>query len=80
MAEGYVNLGRAYMLNGQPELAAKCFQHALYLDPRLVGVHVQLGEAFEYSGARQQAIEQYERALAINPTDARAAEALSRIR
>ncbi len=80
MAEGYVNLGRAYMLNRQPDLAAKCFQNALILDPRLVDVHFQLGEAFEFSGQRQQAIEQYQRALAIDPTNARAAEALSRIR
>ena len=80
MAEGYVNLGRAYMLNRQPDRAAKCFQNALILDPRLLGVHFQLGEAFEHSGERQQAIEQYQRALTINPSDARASEALTRIR
>jgi Tfp pilus assembly protein PilF len=68
------------MLNRQPDLAAKCFQNALILDPRLVGVHYQLGEAFEYSGERQQAIEQYQRALTIDPSDSRASEALSRIR
>ena len=80
MAEGYLNLGRAYMLNRQPDRAAQCFQYALILDPRLVDVHFQLGEAFEYSGERQQAIEQYQRALTINPSDSRASEALSRIR
>ncbi|WP_419580319.1 tetratricopeptide repeat protein [Stieleria magnilauensis] len=80
MAEGYVNLGRAYMLNRQPERAAQYFQTALTLDPRLLGVHFQLGEALEYSGQRQQAIEQYQRALTETPPDARAAEALSRIR
>ncbi|PAY18031.1 hypothetical protein CKO51_18715 [Rhodopirellula sp. SM50] len=79
MAEGYVNLGRAYMLNQQPDRAAQCFQTALALDPRLLGVRYQLGEALEYSGAQQQAIEQYRRALAETPPDARAAEALSRI-
>ncbi len=80
MAEGYVNLGSAYMLNRQPDRAAICFQNALILDPRLVGVHYQLGEALEFSGERQQAIDQYQRALTINPADARAAEALSRTR
>ena len=80
MAEGYVNLGQAYMLNRQPGRAAQCFQNALILDPRLVSVHFQLGEAFEYSGERQQAIEQYQRALTIDPSDARASEALSRLR
>jgi 4-amino-4-deoxy-L-arabinose transferase-like glycosyltransferase len=80
MAEGYVNLGRAYMLNRQPDRAVQCFQVALVLDARLEGVHFQLGEALEFSGDRQQAIEQYERALSINPSDARAAEALSRLR
>lgn len=80
MAEGYVNLGKAYMLNRQPDRAAKCFQNALVLDPRLVGVHFLLGEAFEYTGRRQQAIEQYQRALATDPSDARASQALSRIR
>ncbi len=80
MAEGYVNLGRAYMLNRQPDRATKCFDNALILDPRLVGVHFQLGEALEYSGDRQRAIDQYERALMVNPADERAVEALSRLR
>ncbi len=80
MAEGYVNLGQAYMLNHQPDLAVKCFQNALTLDPRLVSVHFLLGEAYEYSGQRQQAIEQYQHAVTANPTDSRASEALSRIR
>ncbi|MGV3483374.1 MAG: tetratricopeptide repeat protein [Planctomycetaceae bacterium] len=80
MAEGYVNLGRAYMLNRQPDQAVQCFQTALSLDPRLVGVHFQLGEAFEYSGERQLAIDQYQRALSIYPSDARAADALRRLR
>lgn len=80
MAEGYVNLGRAYMMSQQPGRAAQCFQNALILDPRLVGVHLQLGEAFELSGMRQQAIEQYQRALALDPNDFRASEALNRLR
>jgi 4-amino-4-deoxy-L-arabinose transferase-like glycosyltransferase len=80
MAEGYVNLGRAYMLNRQPLRAAQCFQNALILDPRLLGVRFQLGEALEYAGEQTQAIEQYRRALNENPPDARAAEALKRIR
>jgi 4-amino-4-deoxy-L-arabinose transferase-like glycosyltransferase len=79
MAEGYVNLGRAYMLNQQPVEAAESFRTALHLDPRLVGVHVQLGEAFEQLGERQLAIEQYQRALALNPSDRRATQALSRL-
>lgn len=80
MAEGYLNLGRAYMLNRQPDLAVQCFQYTLMLDPRLVGVHFQLGEALEYTGKVEQAIEQYQRALTVNPADARAIEALQRLR
>ena len=80
MAEGYVNLGRAYMLNRQPDRAAECFRRALILDPRLLGVHTQFGEALEYSGQGQQAIEQYRRALTIDPSDARASTGLQRIR
>lgn len=80
MAEGYVNLGRAYMLDRQPARAAECFQVALSADPRLVGVHAQLGEALEYSGERQLAIQQYQRALEINPLDKRASEGLRRNR
>ena len=79
MAEGYVNLGRAYMLNRQPDRAALCFQNALILDPRLMGLHFQLGEALEYAGDPEGAIEQYQRALAIDPSDPRPAEALERI-
>lgn len=80
METGYVNLGRAYMLNRQPELAAQCFQYALLLEPRLQGVHFQLGEALEFSGQREQAIEQYQRALGESPPDTRAEDALNRIR
>ena len=80
MAEGYVNLGRAYMLNQQPSRAAQCFQNALSLDPRLLGVRYQLGEALEVMGQRQLAIEQYQGALLENPPDERASEALGRIR
>ena len=67
------------MLKGQPARAAKCFQAALIIEPRLMGVHFQLGEAFEYSGRRKQAIEHYQRALKNNPSDTRAREALRRI-
>lgn len=80
MAEGHLNLGRAYMLDEQPARAALCFQNALLLDPRLLGVRFQLGEALEYTGQTQQAIEQYQNALTENPPDQRAAEALSRLR
>ena len=80
IAEGYQNLGRAYLLNRQPDRAAECFQIALELDPRLVGVHFQLGEAFEDLGLRQQAIEQYQHALTINSSDEQALEALDRLR
>ena len=66
-------------MNRQPDRAAKCFQYALMLEPRLMGVHVQLGEALEYSGDLERAIEQYQRALTIDPSDARALEALSRV-
>ena len=79
MAEGYLNLGRAYMLNRQPDRASQCFQNALILDPRLLGVRFQLGEALEYCGDQQQAVEFYRRALAEDPPDQRASEALDRI-
>ena len=80
MGTGYVNLGRAYLLDRQPARAARCFEFALVLDPGLVGVRFQLGEALEYCGAREQAIEQYQRALAESPPDLRAEAALQRIR
>ena len=80
MAEGYLNLGRAYMLNGQPLRAAQCFQNALTLDPRLLGVRFQLGEALESLGEKEKAVQLYQFALEETPPDARAAEALRRIR
>ncbi len=80
MAEGYVNLGRARMLNQQPARAMRNFQIALALDPRLMGVRSQLAEALEYLGDQQQAILMYEQELEINPSDRRALNALSRMR
>ena len=47
MAEGYSNLGRAYMLNGQLTRAARCFEIALTIDPRLNAARSQLNELLE---------------------------------
>ena len=79
MAEGYLNLGKAYMLDRKPVLAANCFQNALKLDPRLLGVRYQLGEALEYAGDRQGAVELYQEALTEDPSDMRAKEGISRL-
>ncbi|MEM1070203.1 MAG: tetratricopeptide repeat protein [Planctomycetota bacterium] len=79
MAEGYVNLGRAFMLSRRPDRAAQCFEVALTLDPRLVDVHVMLGEAYEFTGRGPEAIEQYRRALEVDPADEQAAEGLGRV-
>lgn len=79
MGEGYLNLGNAYMLNRQPDLAVICFQSALKLEPRLTDVHSLLGEALEANGQLNQAIDQYRQALRINPADRVAADALKRL-
>jgi tetratricopeptide (TPR) repeat protein len=59
--EAYFNMGRAFMTNGQPDVAVDCFQRALALDPNpfvlgaLAAAYAQTGRLSEAVAAAQRA-------------------------
>jgi tetratricopeptide (TPR) repeat protein len=72
--QAYYNMGRAFMTNGQPKVAADCFQSALALDENpvvlgaLASAYAQAGNFAEAAAtakkARQLALDQNNPALA----------------
>ena len=63
----YYNLGRAFLTNGQADVAAECFQKGVEKDPNEAKLHFILGEALFQQGRTQQARDAWERALQIRP-------------
>ena len=75
----------AWLINGTSEIRLGHFEHAiaplqqaLRLNPKRIGIHVQLGEAFHFSGNAREAIRHYRDALAIDSTYGRAWHGLGR--
>jgi tetratricopeptide (TPR) repeat protein len=64
------NLGKAQLLNNQPDDAVKSFSTALLLRPGRAQTHLNLGRAFVALGRLNDGLYQYDTALAIDPTDA----------
>ena len=64
------NLGKAQLLNNQPDDAVKSFSIALLLRPGRAQTHLNLGRAFVALNRLNDGLVQYDAALAIDPTDA----------
>jgi len=64
------NLGKAQLLNNQPDDAVKSFSTALLLRPGRAQTHLNLGRAFVALNRLNDGLFQYDTALAIDPTDA----------
>jgi protein O-GlcNAc transferase len=69
LAGAHWNLGKVYHKNGNIEAAIACFQRTSSLNPQLVGAdfHFNLGNRLFSQGKRDEAIESYEKAIAIKP-------------
>ncbi|WP_333397292.1 tetratricopeptide repeat protein [Microcoleus sp. N9_A1] len=69
LAGAHWNLGKVYQQHGNIEAAIACFKRTSELNPQLVGAdfHFNLGNRLFSQGKREEAIESYEKAIAIKP-------------
>ncbi|HYL79219.1 MAG TPA: tetratricopeptide repeat protein [Candidatus Acidoferrum sp.] len=65
--QGFLNLGEAYLLNGQAEAAIPEFQKASALAPTSVKAHAGLASAYARLGQGEAAAESYRRAIRLDP-------------
>jgi hypothetical protein len=66
-ARGYHNLGTAYRLEGQTDIAIEYYRAAVKLAPRMAQTHCFLGIAYRNKGMWDKAIGHYWSAITINP-------------
>ncbi|MEP6819109.1 MAG: tetratricopeptide repeat protein [bacterium] len=71
-AKEHLANGRAYLLDGQLNLAISELSTAASLDPKLTEAHNLLGVAYDKKGLADHAKESYERAVKVEPEDAQA--------
>jgi len=64
------NLGKALLLNNQPEEAQTHFEEVLRLKPQRATSHYDVGKALVQMGRLDEGIAEYRQALALDPTDA----------
>ncbi|EGK87561.1 tetratricopeptide repeat protein [Microcoleus vaginatus] len=69
LAGAHWNLGKVYQKHGNIQAAIACFKRTSELNPQLVGAdfHFNLGNRLFSQGKRDEAIECYEKAIAIKP-------------
>ncbi|MEG4997434.1 tetratricopeptide repeat protein [Microcoleus sp. B4-D4] len=69
LAGAHWNLGKVYHKHGNVEAAIACFKRTSELNPQLVGAdfHFNLGNRLFSQGKRDEAVESYEKAIAIKP-------------
>lgn len=67
----YYNRGQALAKEKKWEAAASDFERSVSISAKLAPVHFELGEAYDNSGRYQEALEQYDDAIGIDPSDAR---------
>jgi tetratricopeptide (TPR) repeat protein len=68
-AAAFGNLGTAYRELNEPAEAKECFESALQLDPKRSMAMIGLGLIAQKSNDLSEAVRQYSRAMAIEPTD-----------
>jgi tetratricopeptide (TPR) repeat protein len=68
-ARAYGNLGSAYRQMGELAAAKQCYETALQLAPHRTMAMIGLGLIAEKNGDLTEAVGQYSRAMAIEPTD-----------
>jgi tetratricopeptide (TPR) repeat protein len=78
-AESYLIFGSLRLAGKEFADAIKDFSAAVSLNPRLPLLHSQLGNAYFYSGDREQAKKEFKEELTINPRDFNANYRLGRL-
>jgi tetratricopeptide (TPR) repeat protein len=69
-ADGWFNLGNAYLNAGNYQKALESYRRALRISPEFPSAMKNMGYAFEKTGDLDEALVCYNKALAINKTDA----------
>ena len=64
---GYMNLGKAFLQEGQMDEAKIQFQTALKINPNYAEAYSNLGNILQQEGRNVEAIEQYEQTLRLKP-------------
>ncbi|MGA3188711.1 MAG: tetratricopeptide repeat protein [Bryobacteraceae bacterium] len=77
-AEAYVGLSAVYGKQKKLDEALKVLASAEAIDPHIVQIYVNRGGVYELLGNRAAAITEYQRALALDPTNHSAREGLRR--
>jgi tetratricopeptide (TPR) repeat protein len=77
--DALTNLGFAYELNQQPQMAMDQYQAELRVNPRYAITQFHLAHLLESLGRAPEAIEHYQQALRINPQDRLSRDALKRL-
>jgi len=73
-------LGAAYAAKGRYNAAIGAFKQAEQLAPDIASIHYNIAQAYEASGVPGEAEFEYGRALEIDPSYAKAAEALEKLK
>jgi tetratricopeptide (TPR) repeat protein/predicted Ser/Thr protein kinase len=79
LSEAYWRKARATKDRKWMMLAAQNAEHSARLDPDLVMAHTILGAVYRDSGSEDQAIPEFQRALALSPQNAEAARQLAEL-
>jgi len=68
-AQAYANMGYNYVDLKQPLKARECFEHSLVIEPDQAPVMVQLGLIAQLGGDTPTAVQDFKRAMRLQPTD-----------
>ncbi|MDD5673499.1 MAG: tetratricopeptide repeat protein [Chitinivibrionales bacterium] len=66
-AEGWNNLGIAYLMSGENENAKGCFEKVLELEPDNAGALLNLGNFYQQKGEVDRALRLFEKSVAVRP-------------
>jgi tetratricopeptide (TPR) repeat protein len=78
-ANGWVNIGRAFVQEGNVNQAVPYLQKAIALDPPLASAHYFMGLVHETNGKYPQAYSEFAKAAATHPVDRVVSNAMGRI-
>lgn len=73
-------MGHSLLRSGKQQEAIEIFKINARLSPEVAGAFVSLGEAYAAAGQNNLAIENYEKALQLNPKNENARRALAKLR
>jgi tetratricopeptide (TPR) repeat protein len=78
---GRINgVGHSLLRSGKAQEAIEIFKINARLSPQVAGAFVSLGEAYAAAGQNDLAIENYEKALQLNPKNENVRKALAKLR